>query len=392
MRILAASWVLPVSGPPILDGAVGVEDGRIAWVGPRLEAPVGSLTNLGPGVLLPGLINAHCHLELSHLHALSAEERDFVPWVAALVTQRAAAEPRAAERALQEAIAWLEHETATAGVADVSNTLASVRPLAASTLRAVVFHELFGWDPARCDEVLRSAEELRVAVGASRVDVRPAAHAPHSVSPALFAALRKQGGPAALHLAESPAETEFLRTGTGEWPELLRSRGLVDVRFAPAGVNPVQYVARLGVLHEGLLAAHAVQVDEADIATLARHRVAVVVCPRSNRTLRVGVAPVPRLLAGGVSVCLGTDSLASSPDLDVAREMVTLRQQFPDLSGRAIVQMATAAGARALGFSDLGTLEVGKSAQFAFAAAPSVPPDPEEWVLSGEAALKRVAA
>lgn len=392
-RLLAASWVLPVSAPPIRDGAVAIDAGRITWVGPRRDAPPGSVQDLGAGVLMPGLVNAHCHLELSHLRGLAPERPGFVPWVEALIRERAAVPVEEARHAAAEAVRWIERETATVAIGDVSNTLDTVPLLAESELHAVVFHELIGWDPAPAAAVLESARvrQASLAPTGDRIRIRLAAHAPHSVSPALFAKLREGGGPATVHLAESPAEARFLSHGDGEWAEFLRSRALGGVPFEPAGSSPVQYLDRLGVLYPGLLVAHAVQTDEADARTLAARGVFVVVCPSSNRNLDVGVAPVPRLLAAGVPVCLGTDSVASGDDLDVAREMLEVRRAFPELPARAIVRMATLTGAEALGFPNLGAIEPGRAALLAFAAARSAPDDPEAFLVSGAAALRRVA-
>ncbi len=372
-----------------------VRDGRITWVGRRSEIAAAPTVDLGPGVLLPGLVNAHCHLELSHLRGLHKGVKGFVPWIGDVVAARAVAKPEAARLALREAVAWIERETGTVAIGDVSNTLDSVAPLAASALRAVVFHELIGWDPAEAEVVLKAAEDrLAKVAGEARtgeVIVRLAAHAPHSVSAALLTLLRRRGGPAAVHVAESPAEDRFLRSGDGPWSEFLSARGLRRVRFEAPGKSAVQYLDRLGILHGGLLAAHAVQVDDADVATMAARGISVVVCPSSNRNLDVGQTPLPRLLGAGIRVCLGTDSLASGDSLDVADEMALACRAFPDVPPRQLIRMATAAGASALGFVNLGTLARGKRAVFAFAPATEIPADPEAYVVSGAAKLRRVA-
>jgi cytosine/adenosine deaminase-related metal-dependent hydrolase len=396
MRLIEASWVLPVSGPPIRDGRVAVDEGGIIrWVGRRGDAdePSGMLHDLAHGVLMPGLVNAHCHLELSHLRDLAQRVDGFVPWVEALVAERAVATPEEIVREVERAIRTLE-ETGTVAVADISNTLVSVEPLARSSLRAVVFHEIIGWDGERAEAVRAAAAahrgELPGDLEARGVSVRVAAHAPHSVSPALLRALVADGGPAAIHLAESPSECRFLQDGGGDWPDFLKRRGLGRVPFAPSGLSPVQYLEGLGALHAGLLAAHAVHTDEADAALLAERGVSVVVCPSSNRNLQVGVPPVQRLLAAGVRVCLGTDSLASGDELDVAGEMAEAGWLFPDVSAREVIRMATASGAAALGLSDLGTLEAGRRAALAFAPSATPIDDPEAYVVSGEVKLARV--
>jgi cytosine/adenosine deaminase-related metal-dependent hydrolase len=397
VNLLRASWIAPVSGPPLRDGCVAVDDaGVIHWVGHRGDAdePEGTVRELGEGVLIPGLINAHCHLELSHCRGLASRVKGFVPWVEALVQERGALPPEESARHLQEAIRYIEMETGTVAIGDVSNSLDSVAPLSASGLYAVVFHELVAWDAAVSESVLASSTaqcDAATARCGERVRIVSAAHAPHSVSPALLRALRSRGGPYAVHLAESPSECRFFADGGGDWPAFLERRGLGHVRFDPPGVSPVRYLCNLGVLHSKLLAAHAVHVDAMDIAILAQHGVSVVLCPSSNRNLDVGMAPVPRLIRGGVNVCLGTDSVASGDGLDVAQEMTEIHRRHPELSPRSILRMATAAGAAALRLPALGAIEPGRQGAFAFAAGTVTDGDPERFVVSGVAPVRRIA-
>jgi cytosine/adenosine deaminase-related metal-dependent hydrolase len=396
METLAASWVLPVDGPPLRDGRVAVADGRIVWVGRAGDtgAPGGPVRDLGPGVLLPGLVNAHCHLELSHLAGELPGGSGFVPWVEAVVALRGRLPPEEVAARTAQAIGFLE-ERGTAAVGDVSNTLGHLDGLAASSLRAVVFHELLAWDPARAEATLAGAEErLGAARGRvpPRVELLLAAHAPHSVSPPLLAALGARGDRGAIHLAESKEEVRFLQSGDGPWAAFLGRRGLGHVAFEPPGASPVRYLDGLGFLRPGLAAAHAVHVDDGDRRLLAERGVAVVVCPRSNRNLGVGTADVPALLDAGITVGLGTDSLASVETLDVLDDAVVLSRQFPDLDPAAVVRMATAGGAAALGLGDLGALAPGRAAALAFAAADAPPPEPHRHLLSGATRLVRVEA
>jgi cytosine/adenosine deaminase-related metal-dependent hydrolase len=390
---LAASWVLPIDGPPLRDGRVVCEGDRVSWVGPAADpdAPGGPVRDLGPGVLLPGLVNAHCHIELSQLAGQIPIGGGFVPWVEAVVAARGRPGEDAV-RARADAIRLLEDQ-GTVAVGDVSNTLGHLDLLAASRLRAVVFLELLAWDPAHAESTVAWAEERLTAAArtpAPGVEVRLAAHAPHSVSPELLSRLVDRGGVASLHLAESPEESRFLAEGDGPWAEFLVRRGLGHVPFRPPGKSPVAYADELGLLHPALVAVHAVQVDEADRERLARRGVAVALCPRSNRNIGVGTADVPGLLDAGVRLCLGTDSLASVETLNVLDDAVLLSQEFPDLDRAAIVRMATAGGAEALGLDDLGTVAPGKRAALAFASAETPPPDPYAHLLSGSARLQRV--
>jgi cytosine/adenosine deaminase-related metal-dependent hydrolase len=275
----------------------------------------------------------------------------------------------------------------------VSNRLEHLELLERSGLSAVVFHELLGWDPAAAAEILRDARRRHEQLAEcrfSRIQVRLAAHAPHSVSAALITGLVEGGGPAAIHLAESAAEVRFLATANGEWSDFLARRGLRHVPFVAPGKSPTRYLDGLGALHGDLLAAHCVHADAPDRRLLAEKRVSVVVCPRSNRNLGVGIPPVPDMLAAGIRVCLGTDSLASVPSLDLMEDMAALHREFPELAPSAIVRMATLEGAAALGFSDLGSLAPGQRSAFAFAPASEAVPDPLAFVVSGNARARAV--
>lgn len=393
MRILAASWVVPAGAPPIRRGRVAVEAGRIVWVGSPLDAgaPDAPLLDLGDGVLLPGLVNAHCHLELSALAGRVDRSHGFVPWVASLVEARDAGEAGDERAAIAGAIRQME-ESGTAAVGDVSNRLPHLDLLAASSLSAVVFHELLGWDPGAAAGILEAADARLAALRQQglRPDVRLAAHALYSVSPALFEGLGERGGPAALHLAESDAETRFLAGGEGEWSVFLRQRGLGQVAFRPPRTSPVAYAASLGLLKPGLLAAHCVHVDAAACRTLARAGVSVVLCPRSNQELDVGVAPVADLLEAGVELSLGTDSLASVPTLNLLDDVVALHRQVPALDPAVIIRLATAGGARALGLAELGAIAPGRRSALAFAPASRTPRDPLAYLVSGDARLSKV--
>jgi cytosine/adenosine deaminase-related metal-dependent hydrolase len=346
--------------------------------------------DLGRGVLLPGFVNAHCHLELSGLAGVrSAGALGFVAWVERLVQARDALDAQELDGAAGEEAASLPAR-GTVAVGDVANRMGHLHRLdGVARLQATVFHEVIGWDAGRAPALLERALERVRAAPAGRTRLRLAAHAPHSVSAALLQALSAVGM-GAIHLAESPAEAEFLRDGGGEWRGFLRTRGLGGVPFAPPGLGPVAYLDSLGVLRPGLLAAHCVQATDEDCALLAARGVRVVVCPRSNEALGVGPAPVPRLLEAGVRVCLGTDSLASAPTLDVLADAVALRRAWPRLPAQAVVRMLTVEGAAALDYPDLGTIIPGARAAFAFLPAERVPDDPCEFVLSGQGSARGV--
>ena len=388
MLIYSASWVVNVSSPPIAGGLVAIEGRRVAWVGGArdADAPRGQVHDLGPGVLMPGLVNAHCHLELSHLAGLADRASSgFVPWVEALMAQRGHTDAEGVRAATRRAIRQLEL-TGTFEVGDVSNALAHLDLLEESSLRADVFYELLGWDPVRAKEILAGASDV-LTISARpelRTRVRLAAHAPYSVSPALLQGIVDRGGPASMHIAESPAESRFFEQGDGDWRSFLDRRGLGHVAFETPRVSPVAHVDALGGLREGMVAAHCVQVDGEDMALLAGAAF-VAISPRGKPRPRVGTAPVRRLLEAGVRLCLGTDSLASADTLDLMADMALLQSQFPELSPEVVVRMATLGGAQALGLDDLGTIEPGRSAALAFVPASTPPSDPLRFLTSGAA-------
>jgi aminodeoxyfutalosine deaminase len=395
VEILTAGWVLPVSRPPIRDGALAVRDERIVWVGRRGAAgqPGGRERALGAGVLIPGLVNAHTHLELSACAGRLDGAQGFADWVRALVALRPVLEREALRDGVRAALASLE-TYGTVAVGDVTNRLEDLDLLAAAPLDAVVLHEVIGWASCAAGEIAAQARarvaQARATWGGARLRVRLAAHAPHSVSPELLAALADDGGLASIHLAESEAETRFLLDGGGEWAAFLTQRDLGGVAFVAPGLSPVAYLERLGVLRSGLVAVHCVQVDETDARLLADRGIAVVLCPRSNRRLVGRLAPLPLLLRAGLLPALGTDSLASVETLDLREEMRLLDEVFPEVGRDLLLRMATWAGAAALGLEDLGALAPGYRAALAYAPASIAVDDPFEHLFARATPLQLV--
>jgi cytosine/adenosine deaminase-related metal-dependent hydrolase len=227
--------------------------------------------------------------------------------------------------------------------------------------------ELLDFRGEQAAEILRTGlkalERLRTRAPSLAFHLSP--HAPYSVSPALFRLIRAQTERRTVHLAENEAEVRLLASGDGPWRDLLQERDRWDPSWFPPGVSPVRYLDGLGFLDDRTLAVHVVHVDAEDIAILQRRGTPVCLCPRSNARLSVGRAPARRLLDAGLTVALGTDSLASNEDLDMFAEMRALRGRNPDLSPEEVVRAATLNGAIALGLEmALGSLAPGKSARF----------------------------
>jgi cytosine/adenosine deaminase-related metal-dependent hydrolase len=396
MILYAAKYLLPVSSPPIQSGALVAHEGKIVAVGRRrdlLKAHAGAeLRDLGDAVIIPGLVNAHTHVELSWMNGEPPAGGTYMSWLADLVARRATldeAEVRsAAAKAIESMVA-----RGTVAVGDIANGTWAAPLLAASGLRGIAFHEIYGFKTADAEPILDAAAsrlgtidetpEMKAARGRLGAILTP--HAAHTTSASLLKALGGRaiasGEALSIHVAESAEEAQLLRDGTGSFREFLIARGSWDEGWKAPGLTPVEYLDRLGVLSPRTLAVHCVHLDHHDLTRLQARGVTVVTCPRSNQRLGVGKASIPKLLASGIPVALGTDSLASSPDVDVFNEVAVLRQEHPGLAPAAALRIATLNGARALGLAkELGTIEVGKSDALAVVALGEAGDDPLEAV------------
>ena len=364
---ISAAWVLPVDAPPISDGAVLVDErGRIAAVGPDAAVPspegVQSL-RFDDGVLLPGLINTHTHLELTGFAGM-AEEADFWEWIRkiiALKSGRSDEEFRdAAIRGIRQC--WAAGVTTVCDMGNTGSVIAALDELDAS---GIAHHEAFDMHTEDTGTVMRrfSGELDRLAShAAGRVTLGVSPHAPYTVSGPLYRAVsdlaRAHGAPIGVHVAEPPDESALLRDFTGIFAEALRARGVTSVTDRP--YSPVAWLDRHGVLTSRTLCAHAIHTDTADTMIMLDRGVAVAHCPRSNRRHHRADAPMRRYVERGLKVGIGTDSEVSVSPLDLlaeAREARTLAGWTAAETVRAL----TLGGAEALGIDgETGSLTPGK--------------------------------
>lgn len=371
---LRAGWVVPISAPPLRDGALLIRDGRIAAIGKakdivpdrdclRLEFP--------DGILLPGFVNPHTHLENTHFADKLPRRQPFVQW---LKTMRDLVRQQTWDEALiaaRDGAARLLRFGVTC-VGDSSFHGATLMALREIGLRGVVFKELICPHEEEQDERWQAfLAWLNEAPTGELIRLGIMAHAPYTVTPIMLrwawqlASQRRL--PFSIHAAESPEERALIERREGVWAHLPIAKALQKV---PTGLSPVRYLDWLGVLNEGVLLIHCVQVDDADIALLSRAKVWVAHCPRSNANLQVGVMPLAKMLAAGVQVCLATDGLASAESLSPLDEIrfalhlsETHPSLYPTLPPERWLQMVTLDAANALGMGNLvGSLEVGKFA------------------------------
>ena len=372
--IVAADFVLPVSSPPIRDGALLVENGRIAAVGQLLE-----IRRENPGVeirrfprhaIIPGAVNVHAHLGFRRGDAPAGGS--FSRWVMELVSrlpEKEAWTPEAARGSAREAL-----ESGTTFMTDSSPFGECLPQLAESGLAGTVFAEffpfLFGSPEEAVDAIEKKVFDMREGLP-PRIAVEVSVHAPYTVDPqsSRLAAtrVRSRGERLSTHLSESLEEVEFVREGTGGGLE-----NVFGVRADWGGVDasPVRYAESVGLLWPGTIAAHlATGVSEEDVKILASTGVAAAHCPRSNEYLGCGVSPVLEMLGRGIRVGMGTDGLWSSPSMNLFEETL-FATRLHDLSGEMGLALATLSGARALGVEEeTGSLERGKYADFAVVKA-----------------------
>ena len=389
---LRARWVVPIASATLDDGWVEVSDDHITGVG---RGPVDARDgerDLGHVALMPGLVNAHTHLELSYAAGAVPPASCFTDWIRQVMAlRRTQPDPSAAPILAAARVAMAALDAAgTAAVGDISNTLVTVPLLNDGPLTAAVFFEVLRFRAGEADAVLEdAAQRLRVVAPSPHVRVWPAPHAPYSVSATLFRALRAwlDAEPLArtsVHLAESPQETELLTRGSGPFRDLLQDVGAWDDGWTPPGCGPVEYLDRLRFLAPRTLVVHGVQMDLPDLDRLVRTGATLVTCPRSNRHVGVGDPPIDRFYASELPVAIGTDSLASAPDLNVFGELAAMRALAPAVPAGRLLASATLVGAHALGCERwLGSIEAGKDAALIAVEVPPGVDDVEEYLVGG---------
>jgi cytosine/adenosine deaminase-related metal-dependent hydrolase len=384
---LTARWVFPVCGRPLPGGVVAIAGDRIVAVEPH-GAAVPDL-DLGDAAVLPGLVNAHTHLDLSGMRGLAPPRLPLTDWLRQVITHRRS---RSSEQVRADIHAGLAEciRTGTTLVGDISGDGSSWSILAASPIRDVVFRELLGLTQDRADAAVALAREWLTSHPATptcRPGLSP--HAPYSVCADLFAGAGRLAWefrcPLATHLAESLDELELLRRHRGPFVDFLRELGVWapdGLARSPAEVMSLCWGSRRLFIHGNHLAPS---------ARIPRHST-VVCCPRTHAAFGHPPHPFRAFLDRGVRVALGTDSLASNPDLDLLAEARFLHHHHSDLPGEVLLRLATLSGAEALGWDDeTGSLEAGKSADLVVVGLPAGDRgDPHDLVLDGQAPPLRV--
>ncbi|MYV97522.1 amidohydrolase family protein [Streptomyces sp. SID3343] len=379
----SASVVLPMAAEPIRDGAVLVEDDRIVAVGPRAElASAGARERVWRGVLTPGLVNAHAHLQYTDFGDLALSGLAFPEWIRTLTERRSTFSEVMWQESARRGVHHMLRSGTTAA-ADVVTDPCVLVPVGRSGLRGISYVEVIADDAMWAAGGRREAflSTLRGASGGRELGVSP--HTPYTVGTAVFeecaAIARERGLRLHPHLAETAHEAEFIRYGTGRFAELNRAFGMaLELLDGGSGGGPAAYLDGFEGLGSDVHVAHGVHLAADDRALLRERGTAVALCVRSNAILAAGEPPIADYLAEGSPIALGTDSLASSPSLDMweeaaaARELA-VRQGYAgaDLD-RRLVEAVTVGGAAAMGgLAGAGTLGAGGLADLAVFDVPT---------------------
>jgi cytosine/adenosine deaminase-related metal-dependent hydrolase len=371
-----ARWVLPIAGEPIENGTVAESDGKITYVGARDGAPAGDDYELGDAVLLPGLINTHTHLELTVMRGF-LEDLCFSDWINRL--RRSRNEVLTNETLLDSARLGIL-EGLHAGITTYADTCSSgvvMQAMKELGVRGIMYQETFGPDPKSADAAMKELDMRVSALAEEQSDLVAlgiSPHAPYTVSDELYSAAgkyaRSKNLPLAMHIAESRAEEALVAEASGEFADAWKKRGIEVKKRAR---SPIALLEKLGLLGDRSLLIHCVRLDDDDVSAIARSRSSVAHCPASNAKFGHGVAPRLPLLAAGVRVGIGSDSVASNNRMDLldeARLSVLLHRavtrSHDAFGARGALRLATLGGAEALGLSDrVGSLEPGKDADLA---------------------------
>ncbi len=386
-----AGWVVVDPATIYPNAMVHIRAGRITAVQPRHAVGRHSgrrigpcrVIDHGPGAIVPALINAHTHLELCALKGKLPVDRGFATWVRHLIQYR---ETLGSEQLAAGILSGIAELTAAGcgAIGEIATLGRSRAPFRQSSLAGIWFREWLGHPVTGISGAAGDSAETLFDV-----DTLPSAaihreslagHAPHSTSPVLLQQLkqvtRRAALPFSIHVAESDAESEFIRTKNGPWADLLTARRIDFSHWPLPAPSPVVYLDRLNLLDTGTLAVHALRADANDFRILARRGTTIAVCPRSNQRLHQRLPDLDRMLAAGLTLCLATDSLASCDSLSLFDEMAFTARHFPALSPRTLFAMATINGARALGLEKIcGRLAPGCRADGLYLELAAATPD-----------------
>lgn len=376
--ILRAKYLLPNSRRVIENGAIAIHDSQIVDVGTYEAVKRGNnseVRDLGEAVIMPGLVNAHTHLELTHHQDLIHRTSRFTDWLSQLIRNHKS-DSEWVDSAVKDGIEMSVAGGATT-VGDIHGFGKSAHIHKNSPVRTVVFFETTGFSPERTQIGVDRINEYLASSPRPDGLFQPAVspHAPYSTSERLYrhclGLVQSRNLPLCTHLSETKDEIEFLASGTGAFADLLKAFGISMKEWTPPGCSPIQHLEDIGILEYRPLLAHCNYLTDTDIETLAASNASVAFCPRAHHYFHHTSHPISRLIKAGVNVAIGTDSLASNWSLSMLDELKHLANTQDGLSPEKIIALATINGARALSLQRVGKLEKGWFADVIGVAIPN---------------------
>jgi cytosine/adenosine deaminase-related metal-dependent hydrolase len=379
MEIHAASYLYPVGSPPISGGAIAVLDGRIVAIGHRSELVAhysGTVHDYPGAVIMPGLVNPHTHLELTHFPSwkirkgLDYMPRTYMDWIVQVIKIRRGLTHDELVASLREGLR-LCLESGVTAIGEIQTDYSLLPHYLSSGISGRLFFEAVGQDPKRSASLMSELSDLCTAGDMGTLLPAISPHAPHTVSGSLLTDLaalaRSHSLPLMIHLEESDCESRFFLEGTGPIASVLYPlAGWEDYLPAPRHITSTAWLDSLGILAPSTTVVHGVHLTIDDIVILAKRGVTLVLCPRSNERLAVGKAPAHLFKGAGINLALGTDSLASNDSLSLWDELRALHDLYPGLfSMEESLAMVTTGAARAIGLDGrVGILAPGVRADF----------------------------
>lgn len=366
MKSFKADYVIPVYAEPIKNGIVSVDDyGKIISVSDQPPPPDSPPPEQLSGIICPGFVNTHCHLELSHLMGKVSRETGLVTFIMDVLKHREEEQSAITEAAIQADHTM--YENGVVAVGDIANTNHTVNIKAKSKLHYHTFVEILGFLPGQAEALFDKALALLDEFKPQSCSITP--HAPYSVSKELFRLIKKYAdttpnNPLSIHNQECDDENKFFRYKMGAFNELYSYFGIDTTHFKPQARNSLQSIIPLLTSKQEILMVHNTCTNLKDIYFLKRfdRKINWCFCPNANLYIENRLPKVNLFVDQGFNITLGTDSLASNAGLSVLSEMQTIQEKFPAIETAKLIEWGTINGAKFLGIDDrIGSLEPGKA-------------------------------
>jgi len=364
MRYFSAEYIIPVTSYPLKNGVVAVDDdGTICGIYDVLSTPTDVHVEVLPGILIPGFINAHCHLELSYLEGLIPRETGLIKFIGEVMDSRKTGDNANIEKAMIDADSRMFNAGIQA-VGDHVNTAASANVKANSKMQYHTFVEIIGINDDEAIEKIDNAKEIEFYFDHTHSSVTP--HAPYSCSKAIFKQLKKSipdSNIISIHNQESEEENKFYRYKTGDFIDFYNKLGVNLDSFKAQARNSIQSYLSYLPLNNKVMLVHNTFTSLKDLDFINRmgRDVVLCLCPKANVYIESTLPKVNILAEHLDNIALGTDSLASNDTLSILDELKIIHEYFKELDFLTTIKWATFNGAKALGLEqELGSLEVGK--------------------------------